>query len=84
MKTEVINCRIEPGLKHSAESILKRLGMTTSDAITLFMHQLVLQEGLPFDVKVPKKGTQRAIKNALAGKNLKTYKTLDSLIREFE
>lgn len=84
MKTDVINLRVEPGLKHSAESVLKRLGMTTSDAITLFMHQLVLREGLPFDVRIPNKRTRKALKNTFERKNLKKYKSLEDLMSEFE
>jgi len=83
MKTEVINFRVEPGLKRLAENILKRIGLTTTDAFTLFMHQLVLQEGLPFEVKVPNKKTRRALKNAFEGKNLIKYNSLEELIREF-
>lgn len=83
MKTEVINFRVEPGLKRLAETILKRIGLTTTDAFTLFMHQLILQEGLPFEVKVPNKKTRKALKNAFEGKNLIKYNSLEDLIREF-
>lgn len=52
-KTAVITARIEPELKASAGQICAQLGLTLTQAITLFLRQLELQQGLPFDLKVP-------------------------------
>ncbi len=52
-KTANLYARIEPELKEQAESILSSLGIPTSNAITMFYKQIVLQRGLPFDVKLP-------------------------------
>jgi DNA-damage-inducible protein J len=84
MKTSVINLRVEPKLKRRAEKVLHPLGLTTTDAITIFLHKLVMEEGLPFEVKIPNKATQKAMKDALAGKNSKRYKSVEDLRREFE
>lgn len=53
MKTANINVRIEAPLKDEAEAILETLGLSRSQAITLFYKQIVLQKGLPFDIKIP-------------------------------
>ena len=45
--------RIEPDLKAQAESILTALGIPASNAITMFYKQIILQNGLPFEVKLP-------------------------------
>ena len=52
-KSANLYARIEPELKEQAESILSSLGIPASNAITLFYKQIVLQRGLPFDVKLP-------------------------------
>ena len=52
-KTAVITARIEPELKASAGQICAQLGLALTQAITLFLRQLELQQGLPFDLKVP-------------------------------
>lgn len=52
-KTAVITARIEPELKASAGQICAQLGLTLTQAITLFLRQLELQQGLAFDLKVP-------------------------------
>lgn len=52
-KSANLYARIEPDLKERAESILSALGIPASNAITLFYKQIVLQNGLPFPVKLP-------------------------------
>ena len=52
-KTANLYARIEPELKEQAEDILLALGIPASNAITMFYRQIVLQHGLPFDVKLP-------------------------------
>ncbi len=47
-KTEMIRARIEPDLKQKAEGVLETLGMTPTEAITLFYKQVTLHHGLPF------------------------------------
>ncbi len=84
MKTSVINMRVEPKLKRLAEKVLHPLGLTTTDAITIFLHRVVLEEGLPFEVKIPNATTRKAMKNVMERKNLKSYRSTEDLRREFE
>ena len=52
-KTSVITTRVDPELKSSAEEILSSLGMTTAQAITMFLKQVELNRGLPFTPRLP-------------------------------
>jgi len=52
-KTDSMYMRIDPKLKSNAEAILSRLGLTPNDAINVFLNQVVLQRGLPFEIKMP-------------------------------
>lgn len=52
-KTETVRARIEPQLKSQAEDILRQLGLTATQAITLFYRQLVLQRRLPLELALP-------------------------------
>jgi len=38
-KSGYITARVEPALKKSAQTVLRRGGLTTTEAITLFLHQ---------------------------------------------
>lgn len=52
-RTAVITTRIDPMLKANAEQVLAQLGMTTAQAITMFLKQIELQRGLPFTPRLP-------------------------------
>ena len=66
-KTAYITARVEPALKQSAEDVLHKLGLSTSEAITMFLHQVVLRRGLPFEARLPGKAVQEAIIELEAG-----------------
>lgn len=52
-KSASLYARIEPEIKEEAENILLSLGLSASTAINMFYKQIILQQGLPFDVKLP-------------------------------
>ena len=52
-KSANLYARIEPEVKEQAEAILNALGIPASNAITMFYKQVILQRGLPFEVKLP-------------------------------
>lgn len=60
-KTAYLNARVEPELKADAESIFRNLGLTTSDAVTIFLRQVVLHRGFPFPVREPNEETIEAL-----------------------
>ena len=51
--TTAVYARIDTGLKENAESILAQLGITPSSAIQMLYSQIVLQNGMPFDLHLP-------------------------------
>jgi DNA-damage-inducible protein J len=60
-KTASINVRIEPALKERAEQIFAALGVSTSDAVGMFLRQVVLRRGMPFDLSIPNAETIAAL-----------------------
>jgi len=52
-KSTGIYTRVEPIIKEQAELVLSNLGIPMANAINLFLHQVVLRKGIPFDVKLP-------------------------------
>ena len=76
-RTGYITARVEPKLKVSADRALKRVGVSTSDAISMFLRQVVLQKGLPFEVRMPNAETIAAMEEArdpAKRKKLKAYR----------
>jgi DNA-damage-inducible protein J len=69
-KTEVVRARVNPELKQVVNKILEKLGLSQSEAITMFYNQIALNNGLPFEVKIPNKATRQAIKDVKHKNNL--------------
>jgi DNA-damage-inducible protein J len=82
-RTGYISARVEPRLKASAGRVLTKIGVTTSDAITMFLRQVVLRQGMPFDVHIPNARTRRAIEeleNPIKRSNLKKHATTEKML----
>ena len=77
-KTDTLHIRIEPSVKKRAEKTLNDLGLSITEAINVFLNQVILNDGIPFEVKKPKfnKETIQTIEDTRNGKNLS--KTFDS------
>ena len=69
-KTATIRARIEPELKADVETLFKKIGLSTTEAINLFYRQVKLRNGLPFNVVIPNKTTEKVFKDTDAHRNL--------------
>lgn len=52
-KTETLHIRVNENVKSNAEATLSRLGISISEAVNMFLCQVDLTGGLPFEVKLP-------------------------------
>jgi DNA-damage-inducible protein J len=81
-KTTQINVRIDARLKKETEKVFDALGLSTTEAVTLFFKQVSLRKGLPFAVAIPNAKTAKAIEEALAGIDLQKAESVDALFAE--
>ena len=81
-KTSTIRTRIEPNLKGRAEYIFQQLGLTTTQAITLFYKQVELKKGLPFEVAIPNEVTRKTFSDTDAGRGLIICEDTDDMFRK--
>jgi len=61
-KSAMIRARVEPELKEEVEKIFRELGLTTTEAITLFYHQVKTRKGIPFEIAIPNETTLETAK----------------------
>lgn len=81
-KSATIRARIQPKLKEEAERIFEDLGLSTTQALTLFYRQVSLRRGLPFDVVIPKSATQKTFDDTDAGRNLVVCKDVSDMFKK--
>lgn len=79
VKSASVNSRIEPSLKAEAEAIFAQLGLSTSEAISLFYRQVSLHHGLPFEVRLPSKDTKHAMEELESGQG-RRYRDFNALL----
>lgn len=53
MATIPTQIRIDEGTKKQAVELLDGLGLNLSDAVNMFLKQVVLRGGIPFEIKYP-------------------------------
>lgn len=82
MKTTTVRARIQPELKEQAEAVFQRLGLSTTQAITLFYKQVQLREGLPFEIAFPTPVTKRTFESTDADHGLIVCEDADDLFEK--
>ena len=86
-KTDTLHIRIEPSVKQRAEKTLNDLGLSITEAINVFLNQVILNEGIPFEIKKPKFNTEtlQVIEDIKNGKNLsKTFESVNEMFKELD
>jgi len=80
IKTSAVTVRLDPKVKSDAQAVFDDLGITTTQAISLFLKQVSLRKGLPFPVEIPNEETIQAMEDAVTHRNLKTFDNLDEAL----
>lgn len=80
MPTTQLNCRIDAELKERAEAMLAQLGLSAADYTRIAFQQLVNQQRVPFDLKVPNAETRAAIEEVRDG--LPTYTNAKTMVND--
>ena len=83
-KTATIQTRVDPVVKHNAKIILKKLNISMSEAISMYLSQITLHNGIPFEIKIPNEVTAKTLKDAEAGKNVHKVDSVDELFKELD
>ena len=76
----MIHARLPIDLKEDVTAILKKIGLSATEAITLFYSQVRLHKGIPFAVKIPNKTTLKAMKEADEGKTM-DFNSFDEMMK---
>ena len=83
LKDAVVKARIEPSLKRETEIILEGLGISTTEAIRMFLTQVRLHKGLPFEVRMPNAATRSAINELESGRG-KRFSSVEALFDDLD
>ena len=78
-KTATTHARMDPKLKREAERIIKDMGLSISAAHEMFYRQIIVHQGIPFDLRIPNRETLAALEEARQGTG-KRYSTVEDML----
>ncbi len=68
---QTTSLKLDQTAKQEAQAIFAQLGLTLGEAVNLFLNQVRLNQGLPFEIKIPNKKTQKILQEMEEGINTK-------------
>ena len=86
-KTHILHIRVKPKVKEKAEETLNDLGLSISEAVNVFLNQVILNEGIPFEIRKNRysNSTIKAMEDTKHGKNLSnTFDSVDKMFEELD
>lgn len=79
MNKTMIHARIDPILKDDVQKIFEKLGLSLTEAITLFFSHVRMYRGFPFELRIPNKTTLQAMRDVEEGRNLETFDSTEEM-----
>ena len=83
-----INVRVDEAIKKDATALLEDLGLDMTTAVNLYLRQIIMHGGIPFDVRKPNAETLAAIEEVEKIKRgeikAKRYNSFAELVKELE
>ena len=84
MSATTIQVRVDKQTKDQAQRIFKVLDISMSEAVKLFLRQVALQKGIPFEIKIPNALTDKTLRESEQGINLHRVSNVDQLFEELD
>ena len=81
-KTATIQARIDPSVKKKAQRIFSQLNLSMSEAISMFLTQVSLNKGIPFEIKIPNALTEKTLLKSQNGEELHKVSNTKQLFKE--
>ena len=81
-KSSTIQARIDPNVKKKAQKIFGKLNISMSEAISMFLTQVSLNKGIPFEIKIPNELTEETLLKSENGEELHQVSNTKHLFKE--
>lgn len=81
-KSATIQARIDPKVKNKAQKVLNKLHISMSEAISIFLTQVSLNNGIPFEVRIPNELTEETLRKSENGEELHEVSNVKELFKE--
>ena len=83
-QTATVHARIDAETKSQSEAVLKKLGMTPTEAVRLLYRQIALRGEFPVELKVPNALTAATLDKSDRGEEIESFESADALIASWD
>jgi len=83
-KTATIQARVDAKTKSRAVAVLKALGLNITEAVNIYLRQIVLTKSIPFEVKIPNELTAKTLAKSAKGEDLHEVSNIEELFEEID
>lgn len=83
-KSAYVSVRIRPDVKAETDNILQSLGITATEAISMFYNQINMRRGLPFPVEIPNEVSRQAIQDAVNGVDMQVSHSMEEFMKAMD
>ena len=80
--TEVVRARVDGRLKEEATAILAAMGLTVSDFVRIGLTRVVVEQGLPFEMRVPNRLTVETLAKSARGEGIHRAEDAKTLFKD--
>jgi len=77
-----IQVRVDEPTKTQAKNVFNMLGMSLSEGVCLFLRQVIMHRGIPFEVKIPNALTRETLEKSERGEDVKEFATVEELFKD--
>jgi len=83
-KSETLHVNVSPEIREEAEIVLNQMGLSTPEAINMFLSQIIVYGCIPFQIraKIPNETTRQAMFEAENEINLKKFDNAYDMFKE--
>jgi DNA-damage-inducible protein J len=81
-KTATLTVRIDPKVKREAFKVFEKLGITASQAVTMYFAQVGAEKGLPFRPHMPNAETLQAMDDLERRRDVKVFETAEEVFAD--
>jgi len=83
-QTATVHARIDKKTKDASETVLKKLGLTPTEAVRLLYRQIALRKEFPLELRIPNKLTAATLNKSDRNEDIESFNSLDDMVASWK
>jgi len=84
IQSATVHARIDKKTKDASEAVLKKLGLTPTEAVRLLYRQIALRKEFPLELRIPNKLTAATLDKSDRNEEIESFDSLDDMVASWK